>query len=135
MLIISKKSIVYKKKENSKPLKRSKILDIYESLILNNYNNTFIENNSKNKLEKRTLILIRNVSIVEPPFFIFSKNLLKIRKIYNKFKFIKDYKKYIDIFFQYKIIEYKNNRFTNVDLQKLVYNDFINIDKEYLKYI
>ena len=111
-----KRSIIYKKKESFKLLKRLKIFGIYKSLILNNYNNIFVENNFKDKLEKRILILIRNVSIIEFLFFIFPKDLLKVKKIYNRFKFYKGYKKYIDIFFQYKIVEYKNDRFINIDL-------------------
>lgn len=116
MPIILKRFITYKKRESSKSLKRSKILNIYKSLILDNYNNVFIEDNSKDELEKRIPILIRNIPIIKPPSFIFPKDLLKIKKIYNRFKSIEDYKKYIDIFFQYKIIEYKNNEFINIDL-------------------
>ena len=97
--IISKKFIIYKKKENSKLLERLKILNIYKLLILNNYNNIFIKNNFKNKLEKRILISIKSIPIIEFPFFIFLKDLLKVRKIYNKFKSYKGYKKYINIFF------------------------------------
>ena len=99
MLIISKRSIIYKKRKSFKLLERLKILNIYKSLILANYNNIFVEDNFKDKLGKRIPISIRNVFIVEFLSFIFPKDLLKARKIYNEFKSYKDYKKYIDIFF------------------------------------
>ena len=111
-----KRSIAYKKKESFKPLKRSKTPNVYKSSTLDNHNDVFIKNNSKNELEKKTPILIRNIPIIKLPSFIFPKDLLKTRKIYNRFKPIKDYKKYIDIFFQYKITKYKNNKLTNTNL-------------------
>lgn len=111
-----KRFIIYEKEKSSKLLKRLKILGVYESLILNNYNDIFIKDGFKDELGERIPILIRNIFIVEFLFFIFLKDLLKVRKIYNEFKFCKGYKKYINIFFQYKIVEYKNDGFINIDL-------------------
>ena len=131
---MSKRSTAYEKGESSKPLERPKTPGAYESSTLDNHNDAFVEDGSKDELGERTPTPIRNVPIVEPPSFTFPKDLLKARKIYDGFKPIEGYEKHVDTFFQYKIAEYENDGLTDADLQELVYDDFINIGKEHLRY-
>ncbi|KAK6603828.1 hypothetical protein H4I95_05731 [Botrytis cinerea] len=131
---MSKRSTAYEKGESSKPLERPKTPGAYESSTLDNHNDAFVEDGSKDELGERTPTPIRSVPIVEPPSFTFPKDLLKARKIYDGFKPIEGYEKHVDTFFQYKIAEYENDGLTDADLQELVYDDFINIGKEHLRY-
>ncbi|KAK6600326.1 hypothetical protein H4I96_07652 [Botrytis cinerea] len=133
--IISKRSTAYEKGESSKPLERLKTPSAYKSSILASHNDAFVESDSKDELGERTPTPIKSVPIVEPPSFTFPKDLLKVRKIYDGFKPCEGYEKYVDTFFQYKIAEYENDGLTDADLQELVYDDFINIGKEHLRYV
>ncbi|TGO67428.1 hypothetical protein BOTNAR_0042g00130 [Botryotinia narcissicola] len=102
--------------------------------MLTSHDDVFVEDDFKDELEERTPTLIRIIPTIEPPSFTFPKDLLKARKIYNRFKPCEGNEKHVDTFFQYKITKYENNGLINTDLQELVYDDFINIGKKHLRY-
>ncbi|RAL65012.1 hypothetical protein DID88_001120 [Monilinia fructigena] len=130
---MSKRS-TYERGESSKPPERPKTPGAYESSTLASHDDAFVEGDSKDELGERTPTPIRNIPTIEPPSFTFPKDLLKARKIYDGFKPREGYEKHVDTFFQYKIAEYENDGLTDADLQELVYDDFINISKEHLRY-
>ncbi|RAL67680.1 hypothetical protein DID88_008421 [Monilinia fructigena] len=130
---MSKRS-TYERGESSKPPERPKTPGAYESSMLASHDDAFVEGDSKDELDERTPTPIRNIPTIEPPSFTFPKDLLKARKIYDGFKPREGYEKHVDTFFQYKIAEYENDGLTDADLQELVYDDFINISKEHLRY-
>ena len=53
---MSKRSTAYEKGESSKPLERPKTPGAYESSTLDNHNDAFVEDGSKDELGERTCV-------------------------------------------------------------------------------
>lgn len=133
--IMSKRPSIFEKGESYKPPERPKTPGAYESSTLTSHDDAFVGDDSKDELGERTPTPIRNLPIHEPPLFTFPKDLLRAREIYDRFKPRDGYEKHIDTFFQYKIAEYENDGLTDADLQELVYDDFVHLNREHLNYV